>query len=70
MNRELITIREAAERLGVSHQTIREWMIRTDNPLPSIQVGTHRRIVVSMIGEWIVDESHRTAGGTVRRGRE
>ena len=61
---QLISAKEAAARVGVSVATIKAWMRRAENPLPSIQVGTsgsHRRIVAGQIDPWLTAEASRTA---------
>lgn len=58
----LLTPRETAERLGVSVTTVKTWIHRAENPLPSIEVGAsgrHRRVVAEQIDGWLYDESLR-----------
>lgn len=58
----LLTPKEAAEQLGVSVTTVKTWMHRADNPLPSIEVGAsgkHRRVVAEHIDGWLFDETSR-----------
>lgn len=65
----LLTPKQAAEQLGVSADTVRAWISRTDNPLPTVVVGssgTHRRIVADQIGPWLEAEATRVAGGGMR----
>jgi excisionase family DNA binding protein len=60
----LISAREAAELIGVSLPTVKAWVFRKENPLPSIQVGEsgkHRRIVRDSIAPWLEAEATRTA---------
>lgn len=59
---QLILAREAAERIGVSVATVKAWMRRGSNPLPSVQVGNsgvHRRVVASQITTWLEAEAAR-----------
>lgn len=63
----LITAKEAAEQIGVSAATVRSWMRRGTDPLPSVQVGStgsHRRIVASQITPWLEAEASRKTGQT------
>lgn len=63
MEQQLISIREAAERIGVSHNLVREWIARSERPLPSVHVGAsgkHRRVVVSLIESWLEAEAEAT----------
>lgn len=63
----LLTPKEAAELMGVSVPTVKTWMHRADNPLPSVQVGKSgrvHRVVAELIDGWLFDESQRkTASG-------
>jgi excisionase family DNA binding protein len=69
---QLISAREAAERIGVSTSTVKAWIRRADFPLPAIEVGqsgTHFRVVANSIPSWLEAEASRKAQG-VRRGKE
>lgn len=58
----LVSPREAADRIGVSVSTVKAWMNRADHPLPSVQVGqsgSHKRVVVAKIDEWLEAEASR-----------
>jgi excisionase family DNA binding protein len=69
---QLISAREAAERIGVSTSTVKAWIQRADFPLPSVQVGEsgrHYRVVATSISSWLDAEASRKAQG-VRRGKE
>lgn len=64
---KLLTPKEAADQIGVSLTTVKTWINRTDEPLPSIIVGdtgTHRRIVAEMINPWLELEAARKASAT------
>lgn len=64
---QLITAKEAAERIGVSVATVKSWMRRGTEPLPSIPVGisgTHLRVVASQISPWLEAEASRKTGQT------
>jgi len=59
----LISPREAAERIGVSLSTVKAWMRRAADPLPSIPVGSSgrfRKVVAAEIPSWLADEASRT----------
>lgn len=59
---QLISAKEAADRIGVSLTTVKSWMHRRDNPLPAIQVGKsgkHLRVVAEQIDPWLVAEASR-----------
>lgn len=60
--KKLLTPREAAERIGVSVTTVKEWMRRAADPLPSMQVGHSgrvHRIVTDEIDAWLLAEAAR-----------
>lgn len=62
---QLISPKEAAERIGVSVNTVKTWIHRQDAPLPAISVGksgTHMRVVANQIDAWLADEASRKAG--------
>lgn len=66
---KLISPKEAAEQIGVSVATVKVWMRRADNPLPSVAVGTsgtHYRVVADAITDWLSDEASRKAQGVGR----
>ena len=61
-SKKLLTPGEAAERIGVSVTTIKEWMRRAADPLPSMQVGNSgrvHRIVADEIDAWLSAEAAR-----------
>lgn len=56
----LISPAQAAQRIGVSHATIRGWMRRAVNPLPSVIVGSsgrNRKVIVAEIDAWLANEA-------------
>ena len=58
----LLTATEAAEIIGVDHHIVRVWMYRRHHPLPSVPIGktgTQRRVVASMIDDWLAAEVAR-----------
>lgn len=60
----LISPREAARRIGVSHTTIRTWLHRKQHPLPSVIVGASGRnlkVIVAEIEPWLAAEAARKA---------
>lgn len=59
----LVSPAEAARRIGVSHATVRCWIRRADNPLPSVIVGAsgrNRKVIVSEIDQWLSSEATGT----------
>lgn len=52
-------LRETAQAVGVSTQTVQGWMRRRDNPLPHLRDG--RRIIIPdfMLIRWIKEEAER-----------
>lgn len=66
-SKKLLTPREAAERIGVSVTTVKEWMRRAADPLPSMQVGHSgrvHRVVADQIDPWLVAEAARKTVAT------
>lgn len=64
----LISPREASERIGVSVATVKTWIHRSENPLPSVAVGASGKfykIVADQIDSWLLEEASRKHG-TVR----
>lgn len=64
---KLLTPKEAAEQIGVSLNTIKTWISRADEPLPSIIVGdtgSHRRIVAELVTPWLENEAQRKVRAT------
>lgn len=60
----LIGVREAAEQIGVSDETVRTWMHRVEDPIPSVVVGKsgrNRKIIAEEIGPWLAAEASRKA---------
>lgn len=59
---QLISPREAAELIGVSLTTVKSWIRRAHDPLPSIAVGStgkHLRVVAGSIPSWLQAEAAR-----------
>jgi excisionase family DNA binding protein len=64
---KLLTPKEAAEQIGVSLSTVKAWISREDEPMPSIIVGdtgSHRRIVADLVQPWLENEVQRQASST------
>lgn len=64
---QLIYAHEAAERIGVSTTTVKAWMRRRENPLPSVQVGATGRVhkvMADQIDAWLEAEAARKVAGT------
>ena len=58
----LLTPRQVADELGVSLTTVKSWMRRQADPLPSVVVGatgTHRRILSDLLHPWLEAEAAR-----------
>ena len=58
----LLTPRQVADELGVSLATVKSWMRRQADPLPSVVVGasgSHRRIVAAQLNPWLEAEAAR-----------
>lgn len=61
---QLISPREAAERIGVSVATVKTWIHRSHEPLPAVQVGKSGRfykVVADQIDAWLIAEASRKA---------
>ena len=64
---QLISAREAALRIGVSTDTIKKWMHRSEHPLPNITIGAtgkQHRVLAAEIETWLAAEAARKAAGT------
>lgn len=64
---QLIYAHEAAERIGVSTTTVKAWMRRRENPLPSVQVGATGRVhkvIADEIDAWLAAEAARKTAAT------
>lgn len=61
-------LRETAQAIGVSIQTVQGWMRRQENPLPHIRDG--RRVIVPdfLLFRWMEQESGRNAGKNTGKG--
>lgn len=62
---QLISPRQAAERIGVSVATIKNWIHRSHQPLPSVQVGKSGRfhkVIATEIDGWLIAEASRKTG--------
>jgi excisionase family DNA binding protein len=67
---QLISPREAAERIGVSVATVKGWVHRAQHPLPSVTVGKSGRfvkVIASEIDAWLVAEASRKTGSVRER---
>jgi hypothetical protein len=59
---ELLTAAEAADIIGVTASRVREFMRRSDDPLPSILVtegGSRRLVVADGIKPWLLRQAER-----------
>ena len=54
---------ETAQALGVSPQTVTNWMRRGENPLPHVRDGRRILIPDAILDRWIEDEAARNAAG-------
>lgn len=48
----MLTVTEAAAVFGIGENTLRE-LIKTDNSLPVIKVGTHSKINSGLFKDWL-----------------
>ncbi len=65
----LISPAQAAKEIGVSVHTVKVWMRRADNPLPSVQVGNSGKflkVIADEIPAWLSAEAQRKAGASVK----
>jgi len=62
LEREWLDLRALTAYAGVSDRTIREWIHRSENPLPAAQVGNKLSVKKSVFDEWLtartVEPSH------------
>jgi transposase len=68
----LISPQEAAKQIGVSVHTIKVWMRRAEDPLPSVQVGESGKflkVIASEIEPWLTAEASRKVSATSRGSR-
>ncbi len=50
--KQLLSINEAAEVFGIGRQTLRA-LIKSDESIPKIEVGTHVRIHSKLFEDWL-----------------
>jgi transposase len=65
----LLSPQQAAEQIGVSVATVKTWMRRASEPLPSVQVGNSgkfRKVVAAEVPAWLAAEAARKAGSSSR----
>jgi excisionase family DNA binding protein len=53
LSQPLLTAEQAAELLGVPRSSVYDYARRRNDPLPSVQIGRHRRFVLPDLGEWV-----------------
>lgn len=66
MEKPTLTVKEAAEALGVSEMTFYKLMRRADHPVPSIKTGngkSRRLISRKALEQWIDEETEMTMKG-------
>jgi excisionase family DNA binding protein len=51
--REWLDIKALTEYACVSERTLREWIHRSSNPLPAVQVGNKLLVKKSVFDEWL-----------------
>lgn len=64
MEQALITVAEAAKRIGVSRSMVDVWIWREEDPLPSVpygKSGKFRKVIADQIQGWLAEESSRKA---------
>ena len=62
---QLISPREAAERIGVSVATVKAWIHRQNDPLPAVPVGASgkfHKVIADQIDAWLIAEASRKSG--------
>lgn len=62
LDEPLLTATEVAALLAVPRSSVYEYARRLHNPLPSIEVGRHRRFYRSDIAAWLNTTKHRGPG--------
>lgn len=55
----LLTVVQVGEQLALSESTVRDLLNRRDDPLPSVKIGTARRIRRDDLVAWLDRESGR-----------
>jgi len=55
----LLSVPEVAAQLRVSHERVKEWARRAEDPLPNVLVGWKHKIIAAEIGPWLVRENER-----------
>lgn len=55
----LLTVVQVGEQLALSESTVRDLINRRDDPLPSVKIGTARRIRRDDLVAWLDRESGR-----------
>ena len=51
--REWLDLRTLTEYACVSERTLREWIHRSENPLPAVQVGNKLLVRKSVFDQWL-----------------
>jgi len=52
----LLTAAQVAQLLGVPQSSVYDYARRLHDPLPSVQIGRHRRFVLPDLEAWIGDQ--------------
>ena len=52
----LLTAREVAELLCIPRSSVYDYARREHEPLPSVQIGRHRRFIQTDIEAWLEDQ--------------
>lgn len=66
---QLISPQEAASQIGVSVHTVKVWIRRAADPLPSVDVGQSgkfRKVIAAEIAPWLSAEASRKASAASR----
>ena len=62
---KLMTIPKAAQVIGEDVETVRAWVVRAVDPLPSVVTSgaesqrMHRKVVMAEVDEWLRRQSQR-----------
>ena len=56
LGRPLMTAAEVATLLGIPRSSVYDYARRENEPLPSLQIGRHRRFVQEDLEAWLRDQ--------------
>ena len=61
LHEPLMTAAQVAQLLGVPRSSVYEYARREHDPLPTIEIGRHRRFLRSDLEEWLGEQRARRA---------